>query len=339
MIVTSEDSMKLYRSMAASPPKTPVVPIKPLHGDPYRRNGKDIVSIVRTENRETGIRKAIELMGGIEPMIRDLKGEVLIKPNCNTDDPYPKDTHFSTIRIIAQVMIEAGVEPERITVGDMSGRGRGLPTRATMENLGITDVVEDLGLNIAYFDEEDWVTVKPKKSKWWPIGLKIPKTVYDSDRIIFTPILRSHSLATFTCSLKLGVGLIDAEERDWLHNGEDFYEKMMDINLAYQVDMVIADAIKMNTGLNADPEDEVTLGLITASNNMVASDAVSAAIMQRYNTVRVVDYKTRDHIQFKLADKLNLGKHNLSRIELMYLNAADDSGFADLLEFIRSELR
>ena len=128
-------------------------------------------------------------------------------------------------------------------------------------------------------------------------------------------------------------------ERDWLHNGEDFYEKMMDINLAYQVDMVIADAIKINTGLNTDPEDEVTPGLITASNNMVASDAVSAAIMQRYSTIRVVDYKTQDHIQFKLADKLDLGKHNLSRIELMHLNHADDSSFADLLEFIRSELR
>ena len=272
-------------------------------------------------------------------MIKNHNTSFLIKPNCNTDDPYPRDTHYDTIRTIAQMLIEAGIKPEKITVGDMSGRGRGLPTRATMENLGITKVVEDLDLNISYFDEEDWVTVKPNKSKWWPKGLKIPKTVYDSDRIIFTPILRSHTTATFTCSLKLGVGLIDAGERNWLHNGEDFYEKMMDINLSYQVDMVIADALKMNTGFRTELQDEVAPGIILASNNMVASDAVSAAIMQRYGTVRVVDQRTQDQIQFRFADKLDLGKPNLSSIELLHLNQFEDSSFDDLLEFIESELK
>jgi uncharacterized protein (DUF362 family) len=339
MIVTSENSMKLYNAMVANPPKAPVMPLKPCYDDPYRKNGKDLVSIVRTGNRERGIRKAVEMIGGVEPMIKNHKNNFLIKPNCNTDDPYPRETHYNTIRTIANILIEAGIKPSKITVGDMSGRARGLPTRATIENLGITEVVEDLGLNISYFEEEDWVTVKPKKLKWWPKGLRIPKTVYDSDRIIFTPILCTHGNSTFTCSLKLGVGLIDAEERDWLHNGEDFYEKMMDINLAYQVDMVIADALKMNIGFRREPKDEVSPGLITASNNMVASDAVSVALMQRYGMVRVVDYKTQDQIQFRHADRLDLGKPNLSNIELSYLNQSNDKSFNDLMEFIKLELK
>jgi len=238
-----------------------------------------------------------------------------------------------------QLLMEAGVKSKNITVGDMSGRARGLPTRATMENLGITQVAEDLGLNIKYFDEEEWVTVEPSKAKWWPKGLKIPKTVYEADRIIFTPILRSHTTATFTCSLKLGVGLIDAEERDWLHNGDDFYEKMMDINLAYQVDMVIADALRMNTGYRTALEDEVVPGIITASNNMVASDTVSAAIMQRYKTVRVTDFKTQDQLQFKLAGKLGLGKANLSEIEIIKHDMVQSKDFHEVVDFIQSELR
>jgi len=298
-----------------------------------------LVSIVRTMDREQGIRKAVELLGGVEPMIRGIKGNVLIKPNCNTDDPYPRDTHHDTIGTIAGLLIEAGVSPQNITVGDMSGRARGLPTRATMENLGITQVAEDLGLNISYFDEEEWVTVKPSKSKWWPKGIKIPKTVYEAERIIFTPILRSHTTATFTCSLKLCVGLIDAEERDWLHNGENFYEKMMDINLAFQVDMVVADALKMNTGFSTDPEDEVEPRIITASNNMVASDAVSAALMQRYGTVRVVDHKTQEQIQFKLAEKLVLGEANLSKIDLLRHDMTNEKNYTELIDFIKSELR
>ena len=339
MIVTSENSMKLYRDMASNPSAAPVMSMKTFHADPYKKMGKDVVSIVRTEDRPHGIRKAIEQIGGIEPLTEKVKGKILIKPNCNTDDPYPRDTHHETIRTIAELLIESGIKPDQIVVGDMSGRARGLPTRATMENLGITKVIEEMELNVSYFDEEGWVTVKPRGSKWWPKGLKIPRTVYEAERIIFTPILRSHTSATFTCSLKLGVGLIDAEERDWLHDGKNFYEKMIDINLAYQVDMVIADALRMNTGLRTDPEDEVSPGIITASNNMVASDAVSAALMQKYRTVRVVDHRTQDQTQFKLAEKLGLGVPNLSEIHLKHLDMVNDDGFVVMMSYIRSELR
>ena len=339
MIVTSEDSMKLYRAMAANPPAAPIVPMKTAHSDPYKRDGKDVVSVVRTDDRAQGIRKAVELIAGIKPLTEGVKGKILIKPNCNTDDPYPRDTHHETIRTIAELLIESGIKPEQIVVGDMSGRARGLPTRATMENLGITKIAEEMGLNVSYFDEEEWVTVEPEKAKWWPKGLKIPKTVYEAERIILTPILRSHTTATFTCSLKLGVGIIDAEERDWLHDGKDFYEKMIDINLAYQVDMVIADALRMNTGLRTDPKDEISPGIITASNNMMASDAVSASLMQKYKTVRVVDFKTTDQLQFKLGEKLGMGKADLSNIELESANPAKDDSFSDLLGYIKTELK
>ena len=331
--------MKIYREFAANPPNAPLKQLKPRHKDLYKYEGKNIVSVIRTDEREKGIRRAVELLGGVEPMLEGVKGNVLIKPNCNTDDPYPRDTHYDTVRTIAELLIEAGHKPENITVGDMSGRARGLPTRATMKNLGITEVAEDMGLNISYFEEEEWVTVEPDATKWWPNGLRIPRTVYEAERIIFTPILRSHTSATFTCSLKLGVGLIDAEERDWLHNGENFYEKMMDINLAYQVDMVIADAMKLNTGYRTEPEDEVAPGIITASNNLVASDAVSAALLKHYDTVRVADNETQDQIQFKLAKKLGLGKPNLSEIEINGENLSKDKGFQKQLDYIMSELR
>ena len=313
--------------------------MKKAHPHPYKRDGKDVVSVVRTDDRSQGIRKAVELLGGMKPLTEGVKGKILIKPNCNTDDPYPRDTHHETIRVIAELLMEAGIKPDQIVVGDMSGRARGLPTRATMENLGITRVAEEMGINVSYFDEEEWVTVEPEKAKWWPKGLKIPKTVYEAERIILTPILRSHTTATFTCSLKLGVGIIDAEERDWLHDGKDFYEKMIDINLAYHADMIIADALRMNTGKGTAPEDEVSPGIITASNNMVASDAVSAALMQRYRTVRVVDHSTQELTQFKLAEKLGLGVPNLSGIHIEHNDMAKDDGVQELLSYVRSELR
>jgi uncharacterized protein (DUF362 family) len=207
-----------------------------------------------------------------------------------------------------------------------------------MENLGIHTVVENMGLNFAYFEEEEWVTVKPPKSTAWPDGLKIPRRIYDAERIIFTPILRCHSTATFTAAMKLGVGLIDAENRNWLHDGVDFYEKMMDINLAYQVDMVIADALKMNTGVRTYLEDEVSPGIIIVSNNMVAADAVSVALLRKYNTARVKERPTKEHTQFKLARKLGLGNQDLDAINLVIDNQTDDDFFTETIDWIQHEL-
>ena len=338
MEVTHESSMKLFTEFARNPPKAPLMPMRPRHPDPYKVGGKDVVAIVRTDDRVSGIERAIELIGGVDPMVKGVNGEIVIKPNCNTDDPYPRDTHYNTIRKIATNLIKEGIKPEQIVVGDMSGKGRGFPTRVTMENLGILELVEEMGIQIAYFEEEEWVTVKPIKSTAWPDGLKIPRRIYEAERIIFSPILRCHGTATFTVAMKLGVGLIDAVNRDWLHDGVDFYEKMMDINLAYQVDMVIADAMKMNTGVRTDPKDEVSPGIIIASNNMVTADAVSVALLRKYDTARVKERPTKEHTQFTLAKKLGLGNQDLDSIHLKTDNLTNDSDFTETLEWIKKEL-
>ena len=73
MIVTPENSMELYRNMVANPPNAPEVPMKVPHEDPYKQEGRDVVSIVKTDSRVKGIRKAVELLGGIKALTRGVK--------------------------------------------------------------------------------------------------------------------------------------------------------------------------------------------------------------------------------------------------------------------------
>lgn len=338
MKVTHKSSMKLYRELIDNPKKAKVVPSRGGHEDPYRTNSRNVVAIVRSEERSSGVLNAIELLGGFEPMLKGVDGEILLKPNCNTDDPYPRDTHHETIRTLATSLIKAGAEPGQIVVGDMSGRGRGLPTRVTIENLGIKGVADDLGLKLAYFEEEDWVNLNPKDSHAWPDGIRIPKRVYEADRVILTPILRSHSTATFTVGMKLGVGLIDALGREWLHNGDDFYRKMMEINLAFNTDFILADAMKMNTGPRTYPEDEVEPGIIIASNNIVSSDAISVALMKYYDTYRVKDICIREHEQFALARELGLGSSDPDSMIIKTRNLAGDPEFDEIISQIKASL-
>ena len=338
MKVTHEGSMKIYREMADNPPEATEVPYKPRRGSLNGVGGRNQIALVKTMTRASGVLEALRLLGGLERLVDGVDGEIIIKPNCNTDDPYPRDTHQETVGAIAEALITAGAHPGQIVVGDMSGRFRGLPTRATMENLGIKAVAEELGLGLAYFEEEDWVRVQPPNAEHWPDGITIPKRIYEAGRVVFTPILRSHSTATFTCAMKLGVGLIDARAREWLHNGERHVEKLLEINTAYSVDLVVSDAMRMNTGYGMDQRDEVSPSVIIASDSIVANDAVAVALMRMYDTVRVRYKPVWEHTQFVEAARLGLGSPSLDRVALKTSNLAGDPYFDELVDEIKAEL-
>jgi len=338
MEVTNESSMKEYYRLLENPPLGPLVPYKALRRDPYAVDGKSVVAVVRCNDRMQGIGEAIGLLGGMGPLVAGVDGEILIKPNCNTDDPYPRDTHPNTIRAIAEGLMEAGVSAENLVVGDASGRGRGMPTRHTMENLGITSAAEELRIGLSYFEEEEWVTVEPPDSGAWPKGIKIPRRVYEADRVILAPILRPHSTAVFTISLKLAVGLLDSVGREWLHDGRDFFPKQVELNLAYSADLVVADASQILVDRQLTPEKAASPGIIIASGNRVSSDAVCVALMRLHGADRVSDRPTLEHEQFRVAERLGLGSPRLSGMEIMTLDLVDDPSFGDIINWIEGEL-
>jgi uncharacterized protein (DUF362 family) len=330
--------MAEYNRLLKNPPPGPLVPMKPRRKGVYEQPGKSTASIVRHDDRCSGIRTAVELLGGMNLLVKDVEGEILIKPNCNTDDPYPRDTHPDTVRTIAELLIEAGHPPGKIVIGEISGRARGLPTRHTFENIGMKQVADDLGLQLSYFDEEPWVTVRPPESTAWPIGIKIPQRVYDAERVILTPILHSHSNAVFTISLKLAVGMIDAEGREWLHDGMDFMQKMVELNLAYTADLVIADATRMYTGRGSPFASVVEPGVIVAGGNRVAVDALCVALMKMNWVSRVSSSHVLGQEQFTIAESLGLGSPRSADMYLNSFNLTTDSNYRYIFTAICEEL-
>ena len=140
MEVTHENSMKEYERLLKTPPLDRRVPIKLSRTDPYAVKGKSVVALVRSNSRSDGVKEALRLIGGLQPLCKGVTGEIIIKPNCNTDDPFPRNTHHGMVRIIAESLIDSEISAEQIVVGDMSGRYRGLPTRHTMSNMGIIQI-------------------------------------------------------------------------------------------------------------------------------------------------------------------------------------------------------
>ena len=153
---THEDSDAEYYRLIENPIPGPLVPFKPLRREVYSTNGKHTVAIVRSNDRRAGMREAYRLMGGLGKLTDGVSGEIVIKPNCNTDDAFPRNSHHETVRVIAEGLIETGFPAEKICAGDTSGRYRGLPTRNTIEEMGIKAVADDLGIQVGYFEEEEY---------------------------------------------------------------------------------------------------------------------------------------------------------------------------------------
>jgi uncharacterized protein (DUF362 family) len=337
--VTRESSMGAYDRLLRNPPPGPLVPFRPPRENSYTVDNRDIVAVVRADNRREGIEEALRLMGGVEPLVKGVKGDIVIKPNCNTDDPFPRDTHPDTIRTIVEKLTSTGFPSHRIVLGETSGRGRGLPTRHTLGNLGMLEAAEELGIAVCCFEEDEWITVKPPKSRAWPDGIKIPKMIHEADRVILTPIMRPHSNAHFTISLKLAVGMLDSAGREWLHNGKAFHEKQMDLNLAYSTDLIISDATKILVDKELTPSKAAEPGIIIASGNRVASDAVCVALMKQHGVDRVSDRPVLSQEQFAICERLELGSPRLEKMELRTSNIAGDERFGDLISGIEEELK
>jgi uncharacterized protein (DUF362 family) len=337
-LVTHEGSMSEYRRILENPKPGPEVPAKPLRGNLFSENGKAVVAIVRSDDRRAGIREALRLIGDLGPLVHGVKGEIVIKPNCNTDDPFPRNSHPETVRVLIESLIEEGFQAGHIVVGDMSGRYRGLPTRNTMANMGLNQVAEELGIRLSYFEEEDWVTVRPPASRAWPNGIKIPRRIYEAERVILTPVVRTHDDATFTISMKLAVGLIDAAGREWLHDGKEFFEKMLELNLAFSTDLVVTDALASFVDHPPRHRQFVKPGILIAGGNRVAADAAGVAIMKHYGAYGIAGNPVLGQKQLILADELGLGKRYAEDMMLKTSNLEGDKSFEDLVLEIETEL-
>ena len=113
---THEQSSAVYDHLVKDPIPGPLVPYKTLRPQLFSRDKKQVVVIIRTDNRRHGINEGLRLIGGTIKIIKDVKNEIIIKPNCNTDDHFPRNSHHETIRVIAENLIKEGLSPDKICV-------------------------------------------------------------------------------------------------------------------------------------------------------------------------------------------------------------------------------
>jgi uncharacterized protein (DUF362 family) len=274
---------------------------------------KTKVSLVKTSDRETGVKKVIELLG-----INPVKGkDVLLKPNFNTADPFPGSTHNDTITCLISHLKKMGAKS--ITIGERSGPP---DTQSVLREKGIYELCKKLGVGLINFEElplEGWIRVKPKQSHWRD-GFDVAKPVLDSKCIVTTCCLKTHGYGgVFTMSLKLSVGITHKKNMRELHTSFFSMKKMIaEINQAYTPSLILLDGIEAFVDGGPAKGTKKMGNVLVAGTDRIAIDAAGLAILKELGSNKdIMGRKIFEQEQIARAVELGLGITNPAEIEII----------------------
>jgi uncharacterized protein (DUF362 family) len=281
------------------------------------------VFILKTSDRAAGVPKLLSRFN-----IADYSGkQVALKANFNSADPFPASTHLDTLRAIVETLKVA--RADGITLAERSGMG---DTREVLEQMGVFSLAKTLGFEVTVLDEagkEGWIKFERSQTHWLR-GFYLAKVFHDADKIIQTCCLKTHRFGGhFTLSMKNSVGMVAKRvpggyyDYMWELHGSPFQRQMIaEINNHYNLDVVIMDGIKAfitggpETGMVVEP------GLLLASQDRVAIDAVGAAILKLFGAKsKVGEADVFEQDQIKRAAELGFGVKSSDQIKLTALNS------------------
>jgi uncharacterized protein (DUF362 family) len=315
---------------------TPSIPpestatVKPATPTPESLVGR--VALIRTDDRAQGVQRALDLLG-INPVEAKT---VFLKPNYNSADPSPGSTHAATLRALVERLWAMGAQ--RITLGDRSGMG---DTRTVLQAMGVFDLASELAFETMVFDElraEDWVPADAPGSHWRR-GFYVARPCLEAQAVVQTCNLKTHRFGGhFTLSLKNSVGLaaksVPGAGYNYmteLHNSADQRRMIAEINAAYTPALIVLDGVEAFTSGGPDVGTKVEAGVVLASADRIALDAVGVAILRDLGTTANVQ-RGRVFAQEQIARAVELGL-GVAQPEAITILAdeADSRAYADRL--------
>jgi uncharacterized protein (DUF362 family) len=290
---------------------------------------KTKISLVKTADRLTGIKKAIELLG-LNP-VKDK--DVLLKPNFNTADRYPGATHNDTLINLVLHLKDMGAKS--ITIGERSGPP---DTADVLKQKDIYAICRKMDVKLINFEElpeDGWVKIRPEGSHWRD-GFYVAKPVLDYECIVSTCCLKTHGFGgVFTMSLKLSVGLTHKRNMMELHSSFLNMRKMIaEINQAYKPSLILLDGIEVFADGGPMEGTRKQADVLIAGTDRIAIDAAGLAVLKEIGSNRaIMGRKIFEQEQIARAVELGIGVTRPGDIEIA---AADDEsrGYAESLKSI-----
>ncbi|HBM80972.1 MAG TPA: hypothetical protein DD426_09070 [Clostridiaceae bacterium] len=211
----------------------------------------------------------------------EIRGKkVLIKANLLKRDS-PEDavtTHPFVVEAIARYLMDIGCD---VIVADSPGGPFNKNVlKAVYEKCGMKDAADRAGFMLNY--DISYVTVHDDKAKMLR-SMEIIKAVEDADFVVSAAKLKTHGMMTFTGAVKnlFGVvpGFTKAEYHLKMRNASNFAELLVDICDYVKPLFSVIDGVEGMEGNGPSAGEKRKVGLIMASKNPYALDAVAAHII------------------------------------------------------------
>ena len=191
-----------------------------------------------------------------------------------------------------------------------------------MKKNGAYEVAEQEGAELYPFDNAEWVRISPAKAKAWPKGFTVPKILNEVDYVISMPVIKTHSIATFTMAIKNWVGILEPIQRTTdLHlfnsNKDTFGHMLAELHLARTPDFIIMDGTKVFVEGGPTEGKVIVAGLVVASNDIIANDTAGLAILKTLGTItKIQDSSVWSQPQIARAVELELGARSTREIKI-----------------------
>ncbi len=301
---------------------------------PLKKYTKSQVYVIKSDDRENGIKELLKYFD-----IKSLSGKrVALKANYNSQDPFPASTHIDTFGTLVDALKEKGAS---LVLAERSGAG---DTREVLKETGVLELANKKGVDIVILNElksSDWIRIQPERAHWKK-GFLFPKIFEDADAIVQTCCLKTHGFSGFTMSLKNSVGMVAAGGQDGynymdeLHSSSYRGQMIAEINTAYEPEFIIMDGIKGFSKGGPATGTLIEPGIMIASRDRVALDAVGVAVLRIYGTTSEVSIGSIfEDEQIARAVELGLGVSKSDDIEIIPVNTEA----ADICLEIKNELK
>jgi uncharacterized protein (DUF362 family)/Pyruvate/2-oxoacid:ferredoxin oxidoreductase delta subunit len=260
-----------------------------------------MISPATYENVRESVDKAFELF----PL--KIQGKrVLIKPNVLRAAEAKEGivTHPAVLRAVVEKV--RSLEPARIIVGDNPGVFSYGANEQSFKKTGLMEAAMGYYENIG--NDSKKVDFNPD---FMP-AVSISRAVLDAEIIISLPKFKTHGLTIVTGGIKNSYGFLPGAQKARIHKAAGsplrFHDAIVDVFRLRIPDLFILDAVVGMEGNGPASPDLRDIGLILASDNAVALDAVVAWMMG-------CDPGRLRFLQ--RAHEMGLGDYEISRIEVI----------------------
>jgi uncharacterized protein (DUF362 family) len=269
---------------------------------------------------------ASDLVKGVQKLLDDFdlhtEGTVALKANYNSDDPFPATTNPETLRVLAELIKK---DSRNLIMAERSGMGN---TSSVLKNRGVLDLSRRLGFKLMDLDSlgpEGWYDVQAEGLHWRQ-GFKIARVFKEADKVVQTCCLKTHRFGGhFTMSLKNSVGLVAARPKgtsyDYMRElHTSHFQRLMiaEINKFYKTNLILMDAAHGFSQGGPDQGVLINPGLLLASTDRVAIDAVGVALLRLYGTTpELMQGRIFEQEQIAHAASLGVGVDSAEKIELV----------------------